>query len=160
MPVQHALQGQDSSAIFGDSRKRGSDQPQRDLSTKKLRHIDSMAAQVRLLRPPCSSTMFSEGRCMYCALLLAVQGINAYGSSRLEVAPLDRFWYEASKKTNWLPYHTELADVRAQRQGIAISKLAQSLEAAVERLQTDEDCSSNECMSTPDSFHAPCVSLC
>ena len=108
---------------------------------KKLRHQDSLAAHVQtsalpsLLPCPCATR--AACHCACCALRL--QALNSYGPSRLESAPLNRVWQEASRKTNWLPYHTELADPDPHRQGIAISKFAESVQAVITRMKSDKD---------------------
>ena len=67
----------------------------------------------------------------------AAQALNPYGVSAMEKANLLQFWTAAAAGTRWTAYHTEFADDKPYRQGVAISRFAQTLEAAIERLQTD-----------------------
>ena len=48
------------------------------------------------------------------------------------------FWTACAKGNGWCFAHTELADDEPYRQGIGFSRIAQTLETAIVRLQTDE----------------------
>ena len=67
----------------------------------------------------------------------SAQALNPYGVSPMEKVSLVHFWTAAAAGNKWAPYHTEFADKEPYRQGVAISRLSQTLEAAIERLQTD-----------------------